>query len=78
MLILSRRKDQSMIIDDYIEVCVVDIRGDQVKLGIKAPRNVKVFRREVYEAIHAQNLEAVVQRTVKLPELNIDTDREEE
>ena len=78
MLILSRRKDQSMIIDGYIEVCVVDIRGDQVKLGIKAPRNVKVFRREVYEAIHDQNLEAAVQRPVKLPELNIDVDREEE
>ena len=71
MLILSRRKDQSMIIDDCIEVFVVDIRGDQVKLGINAPKNVKVFRKEVFEAIQLQNLEAAM-RPRRLPSLNLD------
>ncbi len=51
MLILSRRKDESIIIDGRIEVAIVDIKGDQVKLGIKAPKDVKVFRNEVFLAI---------------------------
>ena len=51
MLILARRTNESIVIGDDIEVSVVDIKGDQVKLGIKAPRQVKVYRREVFEAI---------------------------
>lgn len=52
MLVLSRKKDESIIIDDDIVITVVEIRGDKVRLGIEAPRNVPVHRREVYEAIH--------------------------
>ncbi len=55
MLILSRKKDEKIIINDTIEVWVVDIKGDQVKLGIKAPRDVKVYRHEVFEEIQAAN-----------------------
>ncbi len=55
MLILSRKKDESIIIGDNISISVVDIKGDQVKLGINAPNDVKVFRQEVYEAIQEEN-----------------------
>jgi len=68
MLILSRRKDESVIIDDGIEISVVDIRGDQVKLGIKAPRDVKVYRNEVFQAIQAEN-RAAASAPVDLPSL---------
>jgi len=49
MLILSRKKDESIVIGDNITISVVDIKGDQVKLGIDAPNDVKVFRQEVYK-----------------------------
>lgn len=51
MLVLSRKKDESIIIGDDIEVVIVEIRGDKVRLGIEAPKNVPVHRNEVYEAI---------------------------
>ena len=58
MLILARKINESIVISDSIHVSVVDIRGDQVKLGIEAPRHVKVYRQEVYEAIQEENREA--------------------
>ncbi|RKX91500.1 MAG: carbon storage regulator [Spirochaetes bacterium] len=70
MLILSRKKNESIIINDNIEVSVVEIKGDQIKLGIKAPRSVKVFRQEVYLAIQEANKEAVKSGSV-LPEIDI-------
>jgi carbon storage regulator len=51
MLVLSRKKNESVIISDDIVVMVVEIRGDKVRLGIEAPKEVPVHRREVYEAI---------------------------
>lgn len=58
MLVLSRQRDQSIIIGDNIVVTVVDIRGDKVRLGIDAPNEIPVHRREVYEAIQRENLRA--------------------
>jgi carbon storage regulator len=55
MLILARRIGESIMIGDHVEVSVVDIKGDQVKLGIQAPAQVKVYRREVYAAIQEEN-----------------------
>lgn len=52
MLVLSRKKNESIIINDDIIITVVEIRGDKVRLGIQAPASVSVHRREVYEAIH--------------------------
>ncbi len=52
MLVLSRKKNESIIINDRIKVTVVEIRGDKVRLGIEAPREVPIHRSEVYEAIH--------------------------
>ena len=58
MLVLSRKINQSIVIGDNIEIMLVDIRGDQIKLGINAPKTVKIFRKEVYEEVKSQNLEA--------------------
>lgn len=54
MLVLSRTKDESIIIGDDIEVMVVDVRGDKVRLGIRAPKDVSVHREEVYERIQEE------------------------
>src|SRR5512143_1190609 len=54
MLVLSRKKNESIIISDNITVTVIEIRGDKVRLGIEAPKDVTVHRREVYEAIQNQ------------------------
>jgi len=51
MLVLSRKKDEKIVIGDNISIMVVEIRGDKVRLGIEAPREVSVHRREVYDAI---------------------------
>ncbi len=70
MLILSRKTDESIMIGDQIEISIVDIRGDQVKLGIKAPRSVKIYRQEVYMAIQQENIEAVKTKPETLPKLD--------
>jgi len=54
MLVLSRQRDESIMIGDSVVVTVVDIRGDKVRLGIQAPSEVPVHRREVYEAIQRE------------------------
>ncbi len=58
MLVLSRQRDETIMIGDEIEITVVDIRGDKVRLGISAPRQVQVHRKEVYEAIQRENTAA--------------------
>ena len=58
MLILSRKINESINIGDKIEISIIDIRGEQVKVGIKAPQDVKVYRQEVYNAIQEENLMA--------------------
>jgi len=58
MLVLSRQRDESIMIGDSIVVTIVDIRGDKVRLGINAPAEVPVHRQEVYEAIQRENLRA--------------------
>jgi carbon storage regulator len=57
MLVLSRQKDESIMIGDNVEVIIVDVRGDKVRLGITAPRDVSVHRREVYDAIQREKNE---------------------
>ena len=59
MLVLSRKNDESIMIGDKIELKILSVDGDQVKLGIVAPQNVKVYRSEVYESIQQQNKEAL-------------------
>lgn len=54
MLVLSRTKDESIIIGDDIEITIVDVRGDKVRLGINAPREISVHRKEIYDAIQRE------------------------
>jgi carbon storage regulator len=68
MLILARRMNESIIINDDIEVSVIDIKGDQVKIGINAPKKVKVYRKEVYEAIQREN-KAAIMSAASIPSL---------
>lgn len=58
MLVLSRLRDETIMIGDDIELTVVDIRGDKVRLGIKAPTHVAVHRKEIYDAIKRENEQA--------------------
>lgn len=67
MLVLSRKKNESIVINDDITVVVVEIRGDKVRLGIEAPKEVPVHRREVYDAIKENE---AAQNEVASPELD--------
>ncbi len=58
MLVLSRQRDETIMIGDDVEVTIVDIRGDKVRLGITAPRSIQVHRKEVYDAIKRENQQA--------------------
>lgn len=58
MLVLSRKKNESIVINDDITIVVVEIRGDKVRLGVEAPKEVPVHRREVFDAIHRSKLAA--------------------
>ena len=67
MLILSRKKNESIMIGDDIEIMITEISGDVVKVGISAPRQVSVHRKEVYESIRFENAESI---GVKVEDLN--------
>ena len=68
MLVLSRQRDETIMIGDDIEVTVVDIRGDKVRLGINAPKSISVHRKEVYDAIRKENRAAAAPATGAVPE----------
>ncbi len=56
MLVLSRKRDETIMIGDNIEISIVDIKGDTVRVGINAPRSVSVHRKEIFEAIKEENI----------------------
>ena len=58
MLVLSRQRDETIMIGDDIRITVVDIRGDKVRVGIDAPKHIQVHRKEVYDAIQRENRRA--------------------
>jgi len=62
MLVLSRQRDETIMIGDDIELTIVDIRGDKVRIGIDAPSSIAVHRKEVYEAIKRENEQAAAYR----------------
>jgi len=68
MLVLSRQRDETIVIGDEVEITIVDIRGDKVRLGINAPRQVQVHRKEVYSAIKQENTDST---RVRIDDLNI-------
>lgn len=67
MLVLSRQRDETIMIGDDIEITIVDIRGDKVRLGITAPPHIPVHRKEVYEAIQRENRAAANVKPEDLP-----------
>lgn len=71
MLILSRKIDQKIIIGENIEITIIDVKGDQVKIGIEAPKNLKVFRQEVYQEILKENEAARITGQPILPKLHV-------
>jgi carbon storage regulator len=75
MLILSRKVNEKIMIGDDISVSIIEIRGDQVRVGVDAPKTVKVFRQEVFDAIKAENKAAADSRPV-LPELDFGAERD--
>ena len=70
MLVLTRKLGESIAIDDHIKIVVVQIKGKQVRLGIKAPRETKIHREEVYQAIQDQNTAASQSSLEDLAQLN--------
>ena len=71
MLALSRKKGESIIIGDHIEIVVLSVSGDQVKIGISAPRSISVNRKEIYNQIQEENRKAAVaSSTIDVEEFN--------
>jgi carbon storage regulator len=69
MLILSRKINEKIMIGEDIAISIIEIRGDQVRLGVTAPKTVKVFRQEVFDAIKAEN-QAAAESKSQLPDLD--------
>lgn len=65
MLALTRKKGESLVLNNNIEITVLEIRGDQIKIGINAPKEVPVYRKEVYEQIEEANKAAVQSKGLK-------------
>lgn len=72
MLILSRKIDEKIKIGDDITITLIDVHGDQVKIGIEAPKNVKVFRQEIFDEIQIENKAAVVSTSKESNRIAID------
>ena len=70
MLVLTRKPDQSIMVGNDIEITVLEVRGEQVRLGIRAPRTVTVHRKEVFEQIRPENQSASSSSLEVLPDLN--------
>jgi len=68
MLVLTRKLNQSIVIDGWIEVVVLEVRGEQVRLGIRAPKDVPVHRKEIFEQIQDENKAASEVRPEDIPE----------
>lgn len=75
MLVLTRKLGESIAIDDHIKIVVVQIKGKQVRLGIKAPKETKIHREEVYQAIQDQNTAASQSTPADLARLNEDIEK---
>jgi carbon storage regulator len=75
MLILSRKINEKIMIGDDISISVIEIRGDQVRIGVDAPKTVKVFRLEVFDAIKSEN-KAAAESSPVFPELDLGARRE--
>lgn len=69
MLILSRKKDQSIMIGDNIELTIIEVQGDQVRIGISAPKNVSIHRKEIFLEIQEENKKAACSGMTQLDDI---------
>ena len=69
MLVLTRKKEQSIVINDNIEITILDIQGDQVRVGINAPRSISIHRKEVFLEIQEENKKAADTKNVSLDDI---------
>lgn len=69
MLVLTRRHNESIMIGDSVEITVIEVKGEQVKLGISAPKDIIVHRKEIYMAIQRENIDASKSTLDKLSEI---------
>jgi len=74
MLVLSRKKDESIVVGNDIEIMVVGVEGDNVKLGIKAPKDISIYRREIYDQIQTANIEAASTSLEVLEDVGLKTE----
>lgn len=65
MLVLTRKPGQSIIINDNIEVTILEVKGDAVRIGVEAPKNVAIYRHEIYEEIKKENLKTATQSSLE-------------
>lgn len=70
MLVLTRGKQDSIVLGDQITITVLDIKGDKVRIGIEAPRNMTILRKEIYDEVTKENLDAANQNVNNLDDLN--------
>ncbi|HHW23089.1 MAG TPA: carbon storage regulator CsrA [Clostridiaceae bacterium] len=70
MLVLTRKKGQALMIGHDIELSIIDIQGDQVRIGINAPKNITIHRKEIYEEIRKENLSAIAGKNTDIQVLN--------
>ena len=70
MLVLTRKKGQALMIGHDIELSVIDIQGDQVRIGINAPKNITIHRKEIYEEMRKENLSAIAGKNTDIQVLN--------
>jgi len=69
VLVLTRKRNESIVLNDNIEFTVLDIQGDQVRIGINAPKNVSIYRKEIYLEIQAENKKAADVKSIDLKDL---------
>jgi carbon storage regulator len=70
LLVLTRKPDQSIVVGSEIEITILEVRGEQVRVGIRAPREVAIYRKEVFEQIRDANRQATETQASLLPDLN--------
>jgi len=69
VLVLTRKKNESIVINDNIEITIVDVQGEQVRIGINAPKSVSIYRKEIFLEIQAENKKAAEIKSVDLKDL---------
>lgn len=69
MLVLTRKKNESIILNDNIEITIVDVQGDQVRIGINAPKSVAIYRKEIFLEIQAENKKAAEVKSIDLKDI---------